>query len=181
MKDGKGYIREFYEFGIIKFEGEFLNGEKNGKGKEYDILCGLIFEGEYLNNKKNGKGKEYQNGELIFEGEYINDKRNKGKEYIKVLSNTLNEPLNLKKFKKNDLNISDELNEAKYIIKVRDKLKSDYINEKSNGKGKIFSGNKLIFEGEYLYGKKWRGKEYYNNKLIFEGKYLYNYRKEGKE
>ena len=32
----------------------------------------LVYEGEYLNGKKNGKGKEYyENGELRFEGEYI--------------------------------------------------------------------------------------------------------------
>ena len=44
----------------------------------------LIFEGDYKNGKRNGKGKEYSdyNGKLIFEGEYVNGKRNgKGKEY----------------------------------------------------------------------------------------------------
>ena len=34
-----------------------MNGERNGKGKEYDYK--IIFEGEYLNGKRNGKGKEY--------------------------------------------------------------------------------------------------------------------------
>ena len=40
------------------YEGEYLNGKKNGKVKEY---CGghLCFEGEYINGKKNGKGKEF--------------------------------------------------------------------------------------------------------------------------
>ena len=33
----------------------------------------LIFEGEYLNGKKNGKCKEYNNfGKLVYEGEYEN-------------------------------------------------------------------------------------------------------------
>ena len=36
----------------------------------------LEFEGEYLNGKKNGNGKEYYlNGELKFEGEYLNEER----------------------------------------------------------------------------------------------------------
>ena len=51
---------------------------KEGKGlvKEYDSLNRkLKFEGEYLNGERNGKGKEYWNGELIFEGEYLNGKR----------------------------------------------------------------------------------------------------------
>ena len=34
------------------FEGEDLNGERNGKGKEYDYNGKLIFEGEYLNGEK---------------------------------------------------------------------------------------------------------------------------------
>ena len=75
----------------MKFEGEYLNGERNGKGKEYYNNGNLLFEGEYLNNKrfngngylsnnniiykiKDGKGytKEYLNGDLLFEGEYLN-------------------------------------------------------------------------------------------------------------
>ena len=60
----------------LKFEGEYLKGERNGQGKEYNIDGILIFEGEYLNGRRNGKGKEYNNGKIIFEGEYINDERN---------------------------------------------------------------------------------------------------------
>ena len=42
----------------------------------------LQFEGEYLNGEKNGKGKEYcNNGKLRYEGEYLNDKRWNGNEY----------------------------------------------------------------------------------------------------
>ena len=75
MKDGKGYIKE-YGGGKSKFEGEYLYGQRNGKGKEYSYNGKLIFEGEYLNGNKNGKCKEYNNdGELIFEGEYLNGKR----------------------------------------------------------------------------------------------------------
>ena len=47
----------------MRFEGEYLNGLKNGKGKEY-MLEKLIFEGEFLNGKKNGKGKEYFDGKI---------------------------------------------------------------------------------------------------------------------
>ena len=37
-------------------------GEKNGKGAEYIIDTNIkIFEGEYLNGIKNGKGKEKRN------------------------------------------------------------------------------------------------------------------------
>ena len=36
-----------------------MNGERHGKGKEYDDYGFLIFEGEYLNGERHGNGKEY--------------------------------------------------------------------------------------------------------------------------
>ena len=61
----------------IIFDGEFLNGKRNGKGKEYYDNSVLKFEGEYLNNKRNGKGKQYSDyGRLLFEVEYLNGERN---------------------------------------------------------------------------------------------------------
>ena len=55
------------------FEGEYLNGERNGKGKEYHQFYNTLkFEGEYLNGERNGYGKEYhKKGKLMFEGEYM--------------------------------------------------------------------------------------------------------------
>ena len=40
------------------FKGEYKNGKRNGKGKEYSTDGDLIFEGEYKNGKRNGKGQE---------------------------------------------------------------------------------------------------------------------------
>ena len=89
--NGKGSAKEYYYYnGKLVYEGEYLNGKRNGKGKEYLEQSGeLIYEGEYLNGKWNGKGKEYiylfNGGELVFEGEYLNGKRwnGKGKEFHK--------------------------------------------------------------------------------------------------
>ena len=59
--NGKG--REYYGFNdSLKYEGEYKNGERNGKGKEYNYKGELRFEGEYKNGKRNGKGKEYDEG-----------------------------------------------------------------------------------------------------------------------
>ena len=61
--------------------------EKNGKGngKEYDIDGRLIYDGEYLDGERNGKGKEYNNKRLIYEGEFFNGKRSgQGKEYYSI-------------------------------------------------------------------------------------------------
>jgi len=61
-----------------------LNGERNGKGKEYYTDGRIKFEGEYLNDIRI-KGKEYgkENNDYIFEGEYLYNFKKKGKEYIK--------------------------------------------------------------------------------------------------
>ena len=40
-----GLYKEYYDNKII-FEGEYLNGKRNGKGKEYNRFGSLIFEGE---------------------------------------------------------------------------------------------------------------------------------------
>ena len=102
--NGSGKVKE-YEYNILRFEGEYLNGIRFGEGKEYDENDNLIFIGEYIgerngigkeyydtylefegefkNGERNGKGKEYnKEGKIIFEGEYLNGKRNgRGKEY----------------------------------------------------------------------------------------------------
>jgi len=70
INNGKGKGKKYYENGKLYFEGEYIKGERNGKGKEYYYVSDkLKFEGEYLNGEKNGKGKEYHwNGELEFGG-----------------------------------------------------------------------------------------------------------------
>ena len=50
-------VKEYKYNGKLIYEGEYLNGKRNGKGKEYDYKGELEFEGEYLNGKRNGKGK----------------------------------------------------------------------------------------------------------------------------
>ena len=51
-----------------------MNWKPNWKVKQYYPGTNkLSFEGEYLNGKKNGKGKFYfKDGPFLFEGEYLN-------------------------------------------------------------------------------------------------------------
>jgi len=57
IKEGIGKGKEYYSNGKLKFEGKYLDGERNGKGKEYNYDGELLFEGEYLNGKKMEKEK----------------------------------------------------------------------------------------------------------------------------
>ena len=109
---------------LLNYEGEYLNGKRNGKGREYEKnhLSNLIFIGEYINGKKwngkgynnnniiyelkNGKGyiKEYKFDQLIFEGEYLNGEKNgKGKEYYNNDITFEGEYLNGKKWNEKDI------------------------------------------------------------------------------
>ena len=133
------------------FEGEYFQGKRHGKGKEYNANNELIYEGEYSKGKKHGLGKEYDNfGQLIFEGEYLY-----GKKWNGIL-----------KFQHNDYSIKN----GKGIIKeyIEDNLiyEGEYNNGEKNGKCKLhFIDGKLCFEGEYLNGKIWNGNVYINNHL----------------
>ena len=115
---GKEYdISTRYRYMI--FEGEYLDGKRNGKGKEYYFDDKLEFEGEYLIGKRNGKGKEYYyDGELKFEGEYVNGNKWNGNGYNK---------------------------EGKIDFEIKE----------GNGIGKEYNKyGQLEFEGEYLNGER---------------------------
>ena len=66
--NGKGY--NYNE----ELEYEIKNG--TGKVKEYDYCGKLIFVGDYINGERNGIGKEYyENGKVKFEGKYLCGKK----------------------------------------------------------------------------------------------------------
>ena len=159
LKNGKGLLKEYDEHDNVKFEGEYLNGEKNGKGKEYDMQGKLRFEGNYINGEKNGKGKEYYNGDLKFEGEYINGYKRKGREYIKGIL----------------VYEGYFLIDQKYEGKSFD-IKTNMAYELKNGTGKMkeyLAGGMEELEKEFLNWKRngvW--KEYYNGQLAAETTYL---------
>ena len=171
---GKEKVKEYDKVnGQLKFEGEYLNAEKSGKGIEYDFVryygvntLFIVFEGDYLNGKRNGKGKEYKYRDLIFEGEYRDGKRNgKGKEYNNGNLIFEGEYLDGKKW-----------NGMEKIYNWGNKLlfERNYLEGRFNGNIKEYYENgQLKFEGEYLDGKKnGKGKEYnYDGKLKFEGEY----------
>ena len=86
-------MKEYHYNGKLEFEGEYLNGKRNGKGKEYYMNSKLKFEGEYLNGDRL-TGKIYDlktnnyydlDGGIKFEGEYLNDKIWNGANMIKMV------------------------------------------------------------------------------------------------
>ena len=69
--NGKGYVIEYDINNELLYEGEYLNGKRNGPGKIYK-KGKLIFEGNFVEGRKKGPCKEYYgNGILKFEGVYL--------------------------------------------------------------------------------------------------------------
>ena len=60
---------ENYE-GVDKYEGEFLNGIRHGKGKL--ILSEECYEGDFSNNMMHGKGKYTWDSGQFYEGDFVN-------------------------------------------------------------------------------------------------------------
>ena len=122
-------------------EGEILNGERNGKRKEYNESGELIFEGEYLYNIVL-MGKEYINGKLEFEGDYLYEHKWNGKGYDEngnVIYELINGNGKVKEYD-DDENLLFE---------------GEYLNGERNGNGKeYYFDGKLLFKGEYLNGKR---------------------------
>ena len=151
-KNGKG--KEYHENGELEFVGEYLNGQRR-KGKQYDHNGKLIFEGEFFNYEKIGKGKEYYNGDLKFEGEYINGYKRKGREYIKGIL----------------VYEGNYLIDEKYEGKSYD-IKTNMVYELKNGTGKMkeyLAGGMVELEKEFLNWKRngvW--KECYKGQLAAE-------------
>ena len=83
IMEKNGFGKEYtIDSNKLIFEGEFKNGKRKGKEKEYYKSGEISFKGTYLNGKKHGKGIEYdQNGKIQFEGEYSNGFEIKGKYY----------------------------------------------------------------------------------------------------
>ena len=186
--------KEYDDNGKLVFEGEYLNGQKNGKGKEYWNNAKLKFEGEYLNDKRNGYVKEYDyTGQFKFESIYINGKRN-GEGFLYSNNNVIfsgkfinNNIWEGKRFDEYN-NILYELKDGIGLIKEYDEsgnleFEGQYSHGQKIGKGKEYNNyGDIKFEGEFLYGKKHgKEKEYYSDgKLKFEGIYLYDAKIKGK-
>ena len=191
VKGGKGKVKLYYQINpkLLKFEGEIINGEINGKGTEYDTNRNIIFIGEYKNGKKwNGKGYNNLDLELIngngkYKQYYINrNLKSEGKYINGEINGIVKEYYENGNLKSEGEYINGEKRNGKEYYHGKLIFEGEYLNGKKwNGKAKEYNYHgELMFEGEYINGEKRNGKEYYHGKLIFEGEYLNGKRWNGK-
>ena len=125
--------------------------------------------------------------DIIFEGEYPNGK---GKEYFK------NKKIKFEGYYINGIKYNGkgydkygkiiyELKNGIGYIKELDYYgeliyEGEYVNGKRHGKGEEYKNNEIKFVGIFLFNFKKKGKEYVNDKLEYEGEYLFNKKWNGK-
>ena len=187
---GKIIKKIYYESGVIKFSGEFFNGEKNGKGEEYNKEGILIYKGEFYKGLRHGEGKEYDsNGKLLYIGKYVKGTRDiygeeydnnskllyKG-EYIKGKRHGKGTLFNKGKIVfKGEFQFGWKIKGTiyKYFYNERIKFIGDYLKNNITGKGTEYNLNgEKIFEGDFAEGERHGfGRIYEKNNVIYEGEF----------
>ena len=140
------------------YKGEFMDGEKSGKGEE-DSNEGS-FVGNFYHDKKNGKGKMiYKLSGDIYEGDYKNDLfdgqghyiwKTSGQQYTGDYKNGLMEGKGL-----------FEYSEGEYY-------KGDFVNGKKEGQGELHMGNGRSYVGPFVNGRP-NGIGVFDNGINFKG------------
>ena len=197
----EGYGKEFnhrFNEDKVDFEGEYKNGKRNGKGKEYfnDNIVSLFsdndfnentikYEGNYYDGEREGEGIEYfENGKIKFKGEFTNGKKKNGVGYNpkgEVVYEIKEGEGNIKIYNyKDKIEFQGEYKNYQYwngkeneYYKDEDTLKSEifYTGGKISCLKEYDRYDGLIFEAIFENGKIKTGKEYKKGELIFEGEY----------
>ena len=174
---GKLYERNNLDY-ILKYEGNFLNGEINGKGIKFYKNGQKKFEGLFeLNDKFNGIYFSPK-GDIIYKGEIINDFFYDS-EILEIYNND-GDLLYKGKIDNNDKK-ADNFQILKDVILCRDKILNNYyIDMKLNNTAGQISFISSIHSGRTAIIKRLIEKEFfseYNNSTtpdLYKYKYIYN-------
>ena len=136
---------QYDENGKIEYEGSFVNGLKQGKGKEYNDNGKIKYEGDFKNGEHQRKIYD-ENGNIIYEGDFSNCKYDGiGKEYY------ANGKIKYEGCYKNG---HYEGKGKFYYDNGKIKYEGDFKNDNYEGKGKLYNKNgNIIYEGYFEYDK----------------------------
>ena len=142
----------------VLYKGEFLDGEKSGKGEEESSEGKFV--GNFYHDKKNGKGKMiFKNSGDIYEGDYKNDLfdgqghyiwKLTGQEYTGEYKNGLMHGKGLY-----------EWNEGEFY-------RGDFVNGKKEGEGELHMDNGRSYIGPFVNGRP-NGIGIFDNGINFKG------------
>ena len=147
-----------------KYEGEFKNSKKDGKGK-ITYENGWIYEGNFANDKQNGFGKMTQSDNEKYEGEWKDGKmngegtriHNNGDKYIGNYINNIRNGFGKYYFSNGDYyegNWEDgkESGNGVFYYHNGEKYEGEFKNNLICGKGSFYKKNGDIYVGEFVDG-----------------------------
>ena len=142
----------------VLYKGEFIDGEKSGKGEENSNEGNFV--GNFYHDKKNGKGKMiYKISGDIYEGDYKNDLfdgkghyiwKTTGQEYTGDYKNGLMHGKGLYEWSEGEF------------------YRGDFVNGKKEGEGELHWGNGRTYIGPFVNGRP-HGIGIYDNGINFQG------------
>lgn len=170
---GKGIL--YLKNNEIKYDGDFVNGKKEGNGKyfyedkemfvmennkKFYFMKGDFYTGQWRNDYMNGQGIIYlNNGKIKYKGDFVDDKFEGYGQY---------------NFESGGYYIGQFLNDLQHGNgKLYDKngnimIEGNFINDHLDGNGKIYNPNGEYFIGQFKEGKiHGKGKSYTKNGDIF--------------
>jgi antitoxin component YwqK of YwqJK toxin-antitoxin module len=161
-------------FGIInysdggKYEGNFVNNLKEGKGTLVS-KNGDKYIGDFKNNLRDGKGKYIWSGGIIYEGDWVDNIRN-GKGKVIFLDGTTQEGIYVKNiYMEGSENFTEDQLEIKKTYDEKGKIASEiaYFKGKKNGVYKIYFKGKPFVESTYVNDKENGIRKEYNKGKIW--------------
>ena len=149
------------------FEGNLVDGKKDGFGKQFYFKTNTKYIGEFKNNVYEGKGEITSDNGYYFKGEFLGGLRHG--------DNCIEEKKGFKKykgqFKRDKMNGKGEFEwysgESKGDI-----YNGEFKDDLFDGFGTYQSNDGSIYIGEYVHGRKHgKGKEIYSDGSVYEGEY----------
>ena len=139
LPNGQGTLKSFLDDSI--YEGEFVNGKKNGTGK-IQFVNGTIYQGTFQNDKYEGNGKLTLPNGCIYEGEFHDNYFNgKGKF---IYSNG--------KIYEGDFRNGNKCGFGKLSWNDNKYYEGYWVNNKPHGEGTYYLNGKVL-KGVFRYGK----------------------------
>ena len=142
-KHGRGKM--IYEYDKDKkpkiyYSGDWAKDKKNGKGTLYYGKLDF-YDGSWENNEKQGIGQIYKNGKLIFEGTWVKDIKNgRGMSY---------DENGMKTYEGQWLN-NKKNGRGKLFYEDGDYYDGDFVNDKRHGIGMVLSHGRIACSGNFI-------------------------------